>query len=168
MKIIIQDDTVQMVHTEKRDLPFVLESEQAQENVEYIGQWSFEQHQNALNDADILHLIIKNSGGCNIGYAIIKGLTNQNDSVELMRIVITEKGRGYGKITLALLKKWCFEVRKAHRFWLDVRETNVRAQYVYKAQGFVTEGILRECIKVKGIYHSLVVMSILSHDYTAL
>jgi len=166
MKILIENDSIQIAYTRKQDIPFVVKIEREQENAMYVGQWSFNQHEEALNDADILHLLIKNSDEQNVGFAIIKGMTNQNDSIELMRIVIASKGSGYGKSALSLIKKWCFEIKKAHRLWLDVRENNVRAQHVYETQGFIREGILRECIKVGNAYQSLVVMSILSQSYT--
>jgi len=132
---------------EKQDFPFMIEAEQNKENAMFVGQWTLEQHEKAINDIDILYLLFKNNDGQNIGYAIIKGLINPNDSIELMRIVITDKGLGVGKHALSLIKKWCFEINKAHRLWLDVRVNNVRAQHVYKSQGFICEGILRECVK---------------------
>jgi len=165
VRILIENDYIQIIYTEKQDIPFIIEVERSQENAEYVAQWSFKQHENSLNDTDILHLIFKSVDGQNIGYAIIKGITNPNDNIELMRIVIANKGLGYGKLALSLIKKWCFEIKEAHRFWLDVIEYNVRAQHVYESQGFIREGILRECIKIGGIYQSLVGMSILSEDY---
>ena len=165
VKVLIENEYIQIIYTEKQDIPFIVETEQNQENAEYVAHWSFELHENALSDTDILHLIFKNVDGQNIGYAIIKGITNQNDSIELMRMVIVNKGRGYGKIALSLIKKWCFEVKKAHRLWLDVKDFNVRAQHVYETQGFIREGVLRECIKVGDTYQSLVVMSILNQSY---
>ena len=167
MRKLIKNDDIQIIYTEKQDIAFVVETERDQENAMYIGQWSYEQHENALDDLDILHLLVKNISGHNVGYVIIKGITNQNDSIELMRIVITDKGFGYGKSAVSLIKKWCFEIQQAHRLWLDVREDNIRAQHVYEVQGFKREGILRECIKTESSYQSLVVMSILSKEYHA-
>ena len=89
MKILIENSDVKIIYTKEQDLSFILKAER--ENSEFVGQWTIEQHEKALDDEDILHLLIKETDGKNIGYIIIKGLTNQNDSVELMRIVITEK-----------------------------------------------------------------------------
>jgi len=163
MRILIEYGDIIMTYTRKQDLQFILEAER--ENTEFVGQWTIEQHEKALNDDNILHILIKKIDGRSIGYIILKGLASQNDNIELMRIVITEKNKGYGKIVISLIKKWCFEIRHAHRLWLDVRENNVRAQYVYENQGFKNEGILRECIKDGNSYQSLIVMSILSHEY---
>ena len=165
MKLLIENDRIQILHTEPQDISFVLQVEMEQENAQYVGQWSFEQHMNALGDIDILHLLVKNMAGKNVGYMILKGMTDPNDSIEFMRVVVTEKGLGYGKNVLSLIKKWCFEVRHAHRLWLDVRENNDRAQHVYESQGFKREGILRECVKMENHYESLVVMAMLAQEY---
>jgi len=165
MRILIKNESIQLVFTEKEDIPFVVEAEREAGNAQYISQWSVEQHENAIDDADIFHLMVKDIKGNSVGYAIIKGMANPNNSIELMRVVITEKGFGYGKGVLSLVKKWCFEERKAHRLWLDVQEDNIRAQHIYEAQGFKREGILRECVKTESAYKSLVVMAILDREY---
>jgi hypothetical protein len=38
---------------------------------------------------------------------------------------------------------------------------------VYQSEGFVTEGVLRECIKAEAGFESLVVMSMLRAEYYA-
>ena len=78
---------------------------------------------------------------------------------------MTEKGKGYGKEALRLVKKMAFQELKAHRLWLDVKEHNVRARHVYESEGFVAEGVLRECIKAEVGFESLVVMSMLCGEY---
>jgi len=163
-KTLIESDALRIVFTDNHDIAFVVAAEQSAENAQYIGSWSYDEHESAIMDANVHHLIFTDSAGDNVGYAILRGITDTNDSIELMRIVITKKGKGYGNLAISLIKKWCFEVRKAHRLWLDVRENNLCAQHVYKRQGFRREGVLRECIKIGDEYQSLVVMSILSYE----
>jgi RimJ/RimL family protein N-acetyltransferase len=59
----------------------------------------------------------------------------------------------------------------AHRFWLDVRSLNTRALALYKSEGFVEEGTLRESVRISNDtadgYDSLVVMSMLDREYQA-
>lgn len=50
-----------------------------------------------------------------VGFIISKGLQNLNLRVELKRIVINEKGKNYGKITLQLWQNLVFEKLKKHR-----------------------------------------------------
>ena len=79
--------------------------------------------------------------------------------------MISSKGKGFGRESLKLIKMIAFEELKAHRLWLDVREKNERAQNLYKSEGFIEEGILRECILHEGVYESLIMMSILESEY---
>jgi hypothetical protein len=42
-----------------------------------------------------MHLIVEDASTCKaVGYVITAGLQNPNNSIELMRIVITDKGKG--------------------------------------------------------------------------
>ena len=165
VKIFAQNDYINLAYTRPEDIPFVVEAETNPANSTFIGRWPNEQHLDALSDGDILHLVVKNNDGQNVGYVIIRGLENKNDCIELFRIVITQKDSGYGQNVFELVKTWCFEERKAHRLWLDVRPENARAQHVYEKQGFVREGVLRECIKEEGGYKSLILMGLLSREY---
>jgi diamine N-acetyltransferase len=38
----------------------------------------------------------------------------------------------------------------AHRFWLDVKSLNERALALYRSEGFVEEGRLRESVRLTG------------------
>ncbi|MCU1265873.1 MAG: GCN5-related N-acetyltransferase [Acidobacteria bacterium] len=93
------------------------------------------------------------------------GLTDPNQSVELRRIVVTEKNKGYGQEALGLIKRLAFVERGAHRLWLDVKQQNSRARHVYESHGFIVEGVLRECVKAEAGFDSLVVMSMLREEY---
>src|SRR5687768_2270736 len=157
---------VRLVGTSENDLDFVLSAEQSAENRSFVSMWAREQHLGALTSDDLSHLIIKNTAdGSRVGYIILAGLADVNQSIEFRRIVVTEKGKGYGKEALRLVKKLAFEELEAHRLWLDVKEHNVRARHLYESEGFVTEGVLRECIKAEAGFESLVLMSILRGEY---
>lgn len=151
--------------TIEADLDFVIAAEQAAENRAFVGAWTRGQHRAAIESGDLSHLVIENAGGERVGYIILAGLTGSNESVELRRIVVTEKNRGCGRRALLEIKKLAFEKLKAHRLWLDVKEANARARHIYETEGFKTEGVLRECMKTENGYESLVVMSMLGGEY---
>lgn len=164
-KVVKQSELITLRATENTDLEFVINAENETENAQYIGNWSKEQHLDSLSNSDILHLIIEDSKTNNsIGYIIMAGLQNPNHNIEFKRFVICEKGKGFGKETLRLIKECSFNELNGHRLWLDVRSKNKRAQNVYKSQGFKEEGVLRECILYQGKYESLIVMSILEYE----
>ena len=134
------------------------------ENMTFIGAYSFESHQQVIDNKDELHLTFATNERL-IGYAILMGLENPNNAIELKRITIAEKGKGYGRAALKLIKNYCFEQLKCHRLWLDVFDFNERARHLYRSEGFVEEGIIRECIKREDGYKNLVLMSVLKQEY---
>jgi len=152
--------------TTEADLGFVIAAENAKENSMHVVQWTREQHIAAFHNEDILHVIIE-ADEKSVGYAITAGLKETNNAIELRRIVIVEKGRGYGRAAMELFKKLAFEELKAHRLWLDVREYNTRARNLYKDLGFVEEGYIRECILLDDKYVSHYIMAILEQEYKA-
>ncbi|WP_138504796.1 GNAT family N-acetyltransferase [Nostoc sp. PA-18-2419] len=149
--------------TEEADLDYIVAAENVDENRQYIIPWSREQHLQAILNSNIAHLIVKKE--IRVGYVILAGLLDSNQTIEFRRIVITEKGKGYGKATVEIVKQLVFETYNAHRLWLDVKVQNKLAQAVYKKSGFVVEGTLRECLKVDGKYDSLIIMSILQQEH---
>jgi diamine N-acetyltransferase len=165
---LIKSNGINIRITQENDLDFVIESEQNPENVLYIEQWEKERHKKALSNKDILHLIVENAATCeSIGYVILAGIESTSHSIEFKRIVICEKGKGFGREALKLIKKTAFGKLNAHRLWLDVKYKNTRARNLYKSEGFIEEGILRQCILYNGSYESLVIMSILKNEYVA-
>jgi diamine N-acetyltransferase len=148
------------------DLDFVLNAERSDENSNFVLAWTYEQHEQALSSKDFLHLIVE-QGDDNkpIGYIILAGLEQAHQSIEFRRIVITDKGKGYGRKSLQLIKNMVFEELSAHRLWLDVKEHNLRARHVYEAEGFTVEGVLRECLKTGDKFESLVILSMLKSEY---
>ncbi|MHA6534757.1 GNAT family N-acetyltransferase [Paenibacillus sp. BAC0078] len=163
--MLLHTENMELRTTAEEDLEFVLNAERSEANRPFIGQWSREQHAAALEDRDMLHLIIQEKTGEPSGYVILTGLLDPNLSVCIMRIAVQSKGRGFGKKTLALLTQWVFTQTHTHRLWLDVREHNSRARHVYENAGFRPEGILRECVKVGDSFESLMIMSILRHEF---
>lgn len=158
--------TIRLRLTTPEDIPFVYELEHASENSAFLIPWTKERHQEALTNPDIRHLIAeKTETGQPAGYAIIAGLTNSHDAIELMRITVATKGKGYGRSILREIKRWTFTEQKAHRLWLDVKETNDRARNLYLSEGFRIDGTLRDCLKTGDQYESLIVLSILSNEY---
>jgi diamine N-acetyltransferase len=164
--IIEKSDMIVLRRTTQNDLDFVIGAEQEPCNKQYVGQWTKEQHLSSLDQKDILHLIIEETETHKlVGYVIMAGIENTNRNIEFRRIVVADKGKGFGRETLKLIKKAVFNKFNAHRLWLDVREKNTKAQKLYEAEGFVKEGMTRECILYNEQFESLIVMSILENEF---
>ncbi|WP_146087144.1 GNAT family N-acetyltransferase [Chroococcidiopsis sp. TS-821] len=112
-------------------------------------------------------MIIERISKLSVGYVILAGLENLHHSIELRRLVIQDKGEGYGTAALRLIKKLAFEELHAHRLWLDVKHFNYVARRLYENESFVVEGILRECLKIGDRFETLVLMSMLQSEYQA-
>ncbi len=156
-----------MIHLEKtkpEDLPGVMEMENHVDNRDFVTQNNLERHLAIIASADEEHVKVIDASGKMIGYSILVGLENPNKNIELRRLVIADKGKGYGRQTLRLIKQYCFGQLKSHRLWLDVVEDNLRAQHIYRSEGFVLEGLMREAHKTEKGYKNLLLLSILEHE----
>jgi diamine N-acetyltransferase len=157
---------IELRRTTENDLSYVLSAESDDDSSRFIAVWPEEKHRAALGDENIEHLIIAlKPHSQRIGFAILAGLQGENRSIEFMRIVVTDKGKGYGRAAVSAIKHHAFDALSAHRLWLDVKEQNTRARTVYEKEGFRYEGTLRECLKGPEGFESLMVMSILEQEY---
>jgi len=143
---------VRLRPTTSGDLDWVLAAEGDAENRPYVTQWTRRQHQETLDDADRSHCIVESlEDGRAVGYVIVAGLAPPCHDVELRRIVVTEKGRGFGRAALRLVKRLVLDDARTRRLWLDVRANNPRARSLYEAEGFVAEGTDPEGLTVLSI-----------------
>ena len=150
------------------DLDFVHSVEVDSHNLPFITPWERTQHEGAVRFPDFRHFIVEAGAEyARAGFVILQGCRNPHRSIELKRVVLQIKGQGLGRACARLLKQMAFRDLHAHRFWLDVKRLNVRAQALYASEGFVEEGVLRESVKLADGYDSLVVMSMLSREYDA-
>ncbi len=157
---------VRLRPTMQSDLDYVLSLERDPENLPYITPWEKIQHEAAIRFPDFRHFIIE--AGPDLergGFLILIGCRNQHQSIELKRMVVQNKHQGVGRAALRVVKKIAFDDLGAHRFWLDIKKRNTRAQALYVSEGFVFEGELREAVKVADGFDSLVVMAMLQEEY---
>jgi len=153
------------------DLDWVVSVERDPANLPFITPWERPQHEGAIRFPDSRHFIVETDEQARAGYVILQGCRNPNGSVELKRLVLQTKGQGLGRAVVRQLKAMAFSQLKAHRFWLDVKALNTRALALYRSEGFVDEGCLRESVRLSGEgadgYDSLVVLSLLDREYRA-
>ena len=160
---------VRMRPTMVSDLDFVVSVERDPANLPFITPWERTQHEGAIRFPDFRHFIVEAGPGyAAAGFVILQGCRNPHGAVELKRIVLQPKGQGIGRQCVRLLAAMAFRDLGAHRFWLDVKSGNARAQALYRSEGFVEEGRLRESVRTADGYDSLIVMSLLEHEHTAL
>lgn len=161
-----QTARVRLRPTMQSDLDYVLSLERDPENLPYITPWEKIQHEAAIRFPDFRHFIVETGPGLERGgFLILIGCRNPHHSIELKRMVVQVKHQGFGRQALRVAKKVAFDDLGAHRFWLDIKKRNTRAQALYTSEGFVHEGELRQAVKIQDGYDSLVVMSLLEDEY---
>jgi len=145
-------------------LDLILDIEKA--NSDFVFVWTKERHMKAMNSEDEMHISVFSSAERKlVGYILLSGIGGEDSVVEFRRMAISDKGKGYGRTSVRFIKKYCFEVLKCHRLWLDVFTDNEKAIGLYRSEGFVREGILRDCKKHGDSYRSMVIMSMLEQEY---
>jgi diamine N-acetyltransferase len=155
------------------DLDWVVSLENDPANLPFITPWARPQHEGAIRFPDARHFVVEaDAAWTRAGFVILQGCRNPNRSVELKRLVLDPAlhGRGLGRACVRLLERTAFDDLKAHRFWLDVKGRNARAQALYRAEGFVEEGRLRESVALhdgSGGFDDLIVMSMLAREHAA-
>lgn len=152
------------------DLDYVLSLERDPLNLPFITPWERTQHEAALRIPDFRHFIIEaGQSSARCGFVIVQGCRNPHRSVELKRMVLQHKRKGMGRSTVSQIKRLAFDSLGAHRLWLDVKALNTPAQQLYRRMGFVEEGRLRDSVRLDDTaspsYDSLIVMSMLEHEY---
>jgi len=150
------------------DLDFVISVEQDTANRPFITPWERIQHEGAIRFPDSRHFIVEAGAGYpSAGFVILQGCRNPHRSMELKRMVLlpSVQGAGIGRTCLRLLAAMAFRDLGAHRFWLDVKGRNLRAQALYRSEGFVEEGRLRESVRTDDGFDSLIVMSMLEDEH---
>lgn len=152
---------VTLRNSNMNDLNYVLEAESQASRTAFVNKWTKDQHMKAQVSEYVDHMIIE-ADHEPVGYLI---MNRYEDNYELMRIVITKSGHGYGRQAITRLIHLAFDCFNINRFWLDVRSHNHLAIKLYKSLGFVEECVLREAVKIDSGYVSVIVMSILRREH---
>ncbi len=120
--------------TAEDDLEFVPREEGDDANRPFIGRWPRVRHLEALAADEVEHLIAEGRDGAPVGYAVLAGIGEPGRILCLKRLMVVQKGRGYGRAVLRLVRERAFGELGAHRLWLDVKEGNARARGLYKSE----------------------------------
>jgi diamine N-acetyltransferase len=150
--------------TRPGDLGYVVAAESDAENAPYLDPSSCAEHQAFVDDRRQRHLIAEVEGRA-VGFVLLR-LHPEDRAVELRRLAVTEKGRGFGRQALRAVMRAAFEDHGAHRLWLDLKPHNERARALYRSEGFTEEGVLRDALLTGDRFESLVVMSLLRPEWT--
>ncbi|CAM3870217.1 hypothetical protein ALCH109712_09215 [Alkalicoccus chagannorensis] len=103
-----------------------------------------------------------------IGHISLGAIEKENGSARIGKVLVGDnagRGRGIGTKMLREMLRIAFDELKLHRVGLGVYDFNTPAIACYEKAGFSRDGRLRDVRKVDGSYWSLIVMSILEHEW---
>jgi RimJ/RimL family protein N-acetyltransferase len=128
---------IELRPTVGNDLDFVMALERDPENSPFVGQWTRQEHVDAITRADREHWIVEHPADrARLGFAITYDLRAIRLGIYLKRIVVAEKSKTLGRRAIALLAERAFRDLDASHLWLRVLPENARAQRAYSALGF--------------------------------
>ena len=117
------------------DYDFIDMAECDEDSTNWVGNWSMGMRIEKFGDNNFFQTIIETNEGHSVGFIDFRDMLNDTQ-IELKRIVITEKNKGYGKKAMYLSQKFAFEIIGRNRLYLGTKVDNLRAQHVYHSTGF--------------------------------
>ncbi|MFD2380961.1 GNAT family N-acetyltransferase [Paenibacillus xanthanilyticus] len=150
--------------THPQDISAILEMERHPDNERYVHRWEQEEHMAAAMSEHHLHIVIENLAGRPIGYIIAAGLHPESDEMQLIRLVVVEKGKGYGKEALKLIMGLVFRELNKKRLRMDLKASNERARNLCESVGFYAEPV-RHRNEEDGTEETLLAMAIGEAEY---
>ena len=127
--MVIEDQIgkkIKLTNTDASDIDCIINFEES--NKLFVGSYDKEKHLALFINSDCLHLALRRLDNNQlIGHMVLFGLDGTNKSMEFRRITVNQKGMGFGREALQLLKILCFNKLHYHRLWLDVFDDNARA-----------------------------------------
>ena len=136
MRIVKEGARLRLREGTAADIDYVAAVDGAPENAAFVTQDTREIREKNVASPDTKYLIVeRRDTGEAVGAFLVAGLTNPDGEIEWRRIVITAKGKGYGREGMELLMAWSFDDLGFHRGWLDCKDYNERALHLYESLG---------------------------------
>ncbi|ATQ42344.1 GNAT family N-acetyltransferase [Caulobacter mirabilis] len=150
-----------------QDIPAIMAIERLPGYDVFIGAFEAEEHARHMASSDARYLVWREHGEV-LAFAILMKLDNPHGVVLLKRLGAVHAGEGLGRRLVPAIVDHVFETTGCNRLELGVSEENPRAQHVYRREGFVHEGTLREVHRHPDRYVSSLLFSMLRREWEAL
>lgn len=150
------------------DIPAIMAIERNPAYELFIGSFSAEEHAARLASTNDHYLVWREDGRVQ-AFAILSKLAEPHGVVLLKRLGAARTDTGLSRRMMPVLVDRVFEQFAANRFELDVAVLNPRATHIYRREGFVHEGTVREVYRFRdGAYHSSHLFAMLRREWEAL
>ena len=150
------------------DLDAIMRMERTPGYELFIGSFERPEHEANLVDPDWRYLVWRESGRA-AAFVLFRRLTDPSLIVQAKRIAVESPGTGLSRRLLPAVIDWPFQNTDCNRLELDCSVENPRALRVYRREGFVEEGVVREVYRTAdGRFVSSVLFSMLRREWEAL
>ena len=146
------------------DIEQILKIENDEDNKYYTWVSTYEEHVDDINNPNTTLLCVYTKDNNMIGYVILDYHKNAN-SLELRRVALIDKKKGYGTELFNEIFRYCFVDKNYNKIWLDVYHDNVRAIGLYEKLKMHKDGVLRENYIEERGYIDQIVYSLLKREY---
>ena len=147
------------------DINMIIGIEKAPDNHDFICDGTYEEHLSEINDDKHLLLLFRRKfDGIPVGFSL-SCIDFESDIFELRRIVIIDKGKGFGREAMNGHFRYAFEQAGMNRFWLDVYPNNEIGIKLYDSLNMHRDGILRQSYKTDKGYLDQIIYSMLKREY---
>ena len=148
------------------DVPAIMRLERTPGYEGLVGRWDEPRQREEIALPSSRYLLSRESGEAD-GFVLFQGLNDPNLRVHLKRTAVADAGRGLGTRLLSASIDWLFTATDANRLDLEVFVDNTRARRAYEKLGFLTEGVLRDWIRMSnGTFRTMVMMSLLRREWS--
>lgn len=162
---MLETNNLYIIDANENQIQEIMEMERHKDNTNFVCKGTYENHKAEIHSNDFLLLIIKEKNTQEtVGFAL-NYLDKKSERFELRRIVISKKGRGYGKEVITALFKLAFEELHVNRFWLDVYPDNEVGINLYEKLGMHVDGVLRQNYKSERGFLDQIIYSMLKDEY---
>ena len=159
--------TLRLYVATPEDVPAIMRLERLPEYEGLVGRWDHERHGAEMAMPSSRYLLSRAGGQEVDGFVLFQGLDDQNLRVHLKRAAVADAGHGLGTRLLSAAIDWLFTATDTNRLDLEVFVDNTRARRAYEKLGFLTEGVLRDWIRMSnGQFRTMVMMSLLRREWS--
>ncbi len=169
-EVVLQDERVRIRPITMEDTDKIIEwrnSDEVRLNFVFQELFTKESHENWLKTqvfpGHAAQFIIEEvETGKAVGSCFLRDIDYKHEKAEYGHFLGAERGKGYGTAAGKLMLKYAFEILKLHKICGRVFADNEAAIRSDAKIGFEYEGLLRDDVKINGIYRDMIFVSIVN------
>lgn len=125
---------IELKQSKEHEISKFSEMERLNGTSDFIIPYTIEKHCTEMHKPNIVYLSIY-SKSILVGF-IILAVEDESENVEFRRIVVESKNKGIGQVAVSEMERYCKDLLKRNRIWLDVFDDNKRGQHIYNKLGY--------------------------------